>query len=285
MSINGSIVQSDTTLGTAATAVTTTRNLPSPSVTTTYNYVLKVYETTGTDRSASTLTSAIPVAITVTPLSGFSGPLSSALKVDGNGTTAADTTTDALAVDGTATASAVNTGAITVKLFDAAGVAMANADAALTLNAAITGPGYLSYTTANAPVASQCSATPTFGAALGRSIATTTADAVGTIYICADGNSGTSTITVSVTDGNGVTTQVGSVKTVTFFGSATALSVHAAIYTIGKSGGATTGATTASGARTNLGLGSIATKATISNADVDANAAIAFSKLNITFFV
>ena len=43
-----------------------------------------------------------------------------------------------------------------------------------------------------------------------------------------------------------------------------------------------TGATTASGARTNLGLGSIATKSTIADADVDANAAIAFSKLNIT---
>jgi hypothetical protein len=43
-----------------------------------------------------------------------------------------------------------------------------------------------------------------------------------------------------------------------------------------------TGATTASGARTNLGLGSIATKSTIADADVDASAAIAFSKLNIT---
>jgi hypothetical protein len=43
-----------------------------------------------------------------------------------------------------------------------------------------------------------------------------------------------------------------------------------------------TGATTASGARANLGLGSIATKSTIADADVDASAAIAFSKLNIT---
>jgi hypothetical protein len=43
-----------------------------------------------------------------------------------------------------------------------------------------------------------------------------------------------------------------------------------------------TGATTASGARTNLGLGSIATKSAIADADVDASAAIAFSKLNIS---
>jgi hypothetical protein len=43
-----------------------------------------------------------------------------------------------------------------------------------------------------------------------------------------------------------------------------------------------TGATTASAARTNLGLGSLAEKSIIANADVDASAAIAFSKLNIT---
>ncbi len=43
-----------------------------------------------------------------------------------------------------------------------------------------------------------------------------------------------------------------------------------------------TGATTAAGARTNLGLGSLATKSTIANADVASGAAIDFAKLNIT---
>ena len=43
-----------------------------------------------------------------------------------------------------------------------------------------------------------------------------------------------------------------------------------------------TGATTAVTARTNLGLGSLATNSSIANADVASNAAIAFSKLNIT---
>ena len=43
-----------------------------------------------------------------------------------------------------------------------------------------------------------------------------------------------------------------------------------------------TGATTATAARTNLGLGALATKSIIADADVDASAAIAFSKLNIT---
>ena len=43
-----------------------------------------------------------------------------------------------------------------------------------------------------------------------------------------------------------------------------------------------TGSTTASGARTNLGLGTIATKSTISDADVSSSAAIAYSKLNLT---
>jgi hypothetical protein len=51
--------------------------------------------------------------------------------------------------------------------------------------------------------------------------------------------------------------------------------------TIGISNGGT-GATTASDARTNLGLGALATKSTISNSDVIANAAIDFSKLSIT---
>jgi hypothetical protein len=43
-----------------------------------------------------------------------------------------------------------------------------------------------------------------------------------------------------------------------------------------------TGATTASAARTNLGLGTLATKSAIVNADVDASASIDFTKLNIT---
>jgi hypothetical protein len=43
-----------------------------------------------------------------------------------------------------------------------------------------------------------------------------------------------------------------------------------------------TGATTPAAARTNLGLGTLATNSSISNADVASGAAIAFSKLNIT---
>ena len=43
-----------------------------------------------------------------------------------------------------------------------------------------------------------------------------------------------------------------------------------------------TGANTAAGARTNLGLGSLATKSTIANSDVASGAAIEFAKLNIT---
>ncbi|MHA8096952.1 beta strand repeat-containing protein [Aquirufa antheringensis] len=43
-----------------------------------------------------------------------------------------------------------------------------------------------------------------------------------------------------------------------------------------------TGATTAADARTNLGLGSLATKSTIANADVASGASIDFAKLNIT---
>jgi len=246
LSLNGTIVASA-----IGDATITADNLTyTPAVAGTYSANIRVYNT-GTTRLAAVGTYDIPFTWKVLAASAFSSSLSSALKADGNAAgAAADTTTDALAVDGTATASTANTGYLTVKLFDAAGVAMTNGDAALTLTASITGPGYLRYVTANTTSASQCSTTPTFSSVIGRSLATTTVDAIGTIYICADGNAGTSTVSVSITNGDAVTTQVGSTKTVTFFGAATALSVHAANYTIGKSGGATTGATAAAAATT-----------------------------------
>jgi hypothetical protein len=258
MSINGVIVQSDTTLGTAATAVTTTRNLPTPATTTTYNYVLTVYETAGTTRAASTLTTAIPVAITVVAPSAFSASLSTAyLGGTSNIVTAAlDSTSEKVPASSTAAVGTVNAGVIGLSIFNAKGVAMANADAALTLNASVSGPGYVRFDAASTAAASgysasQCSATPSFnGTTIGRSISTTTVDAVGVITICADGNAGVATVTVSITDGAGVTAQVGTAKKVTFFGKATKLAVSAANYTIGKSGGATTGATTATSTTT-----------------------------------
>ena len=246
-SLNGTVVQS----ANADVALTTNNTVYTFAKAGTFAGVIRYYATAGT-RVSATATFNLPFTIIVTTASAFSAPLSSALIRGDNTAAVATTTTDALAVSGTA----VNTGtshvaALTISLFDAKGVAMANGDSALTLNASIAGPGYLNFVPADdAVVANKCLQSPTFAATLGRSIAPTTVDAVGTLYVCADGNAGVATVTVSITNGDGVTAQVGSVKTVTFFGAATALSVHAANYTIGKSGGAITGATAASSTTT-----------------------------------
>ena len=233
MSINGVIVQSDTTLGTAATAVTATRNLPSPTVTTTYNYVLTVYETAGTTRAASTLTTAIPVAITVVPLAGYSNSLSQAYIVSGNAGTIATSATDLLPVIVSKTAVTTNAGSILVNAFDSTNTAMV---APGTVTVTVTGAGALSSTfvnTTNTPTAGQCSATTN------ARVVTFTADAVNNIIICADGTAGTGVYTVTVTNAAGVTTTLAT-KTVTFFGAVSKI-VATPVFTIGKAGGGTTG--------------------------------------------
>ena len=237
MYIDGVIVQSDTTLGTAATAVTTTRNLPNPSVATTYNFNLKVYATAGTDRSASTLTADLPVAITVNPASGYSNALSTAYSIDGAGAAAADATSDLVALLATKTMATATRASVTISLKDAKNVAMASGN---TLTATMSGVGGLSSSLAitdNAPGAADCSATT-----VARSI-TGSADAVNTISLCSDGNAGKGTVTISVTNAAG-TTVVLATKDITFFGSAATLSVSAQPFKVLTAGGGVSGVIT-----------------------------------------
>jgi hypothetical protein len=131
---------------------------------------------------------------------------------------------------------------MTIALRDAAAVAMTSGN---TLSATVTGPGYVSWVSgADTPVASQCSVTPQYSGTLGRSITAQTADAVGTLYVCADGASGVSTIAITIADAAGVSQSL-STKTVTFFGAVTKLAATP-VFTIGTAGGATTGDATAS---------------------------------------
>ena len=254
LSLNGTIVESAVGDNSA-----TSNNLTyTPAKAGTYAANIRVY-TTASDRASATATYNLPFTWTVVAASGFSSSLSTAY-LGGQGgvvTSEIDSTSNAIPASASAAGTTVNAAAIGVKLFDAAGDAMANADAALTLKASITGPGYLKFdetqaNTATGYAAAQCAASqqPTFTAKIGRSIATTAVDAIGVIYVCADGTAGVSTITVSVTNADGVTAQVGTAKTVTFYGKATKLAVTAANYTIGKAGGATTGATTATSTTT-----------------------------------
>jgi hypothetical protein len=58
------------------------------------------------------------------------------------------------------------------------------------------------------------------------------------LYICADGVAGTSTVTVTLIDTvSGVSTQIGSTKTITFYGSPTKLELAKSVWTNIRSGG------------------------------------------------
>jgi len=101
MSIDGTVVQSDTTIGTNATAVTTTRNLPTVTANTTFAFNLRLYET-GTTRVAATTTVDLPVSITVVAPTAFSASTStSLLGAVGDFDGAADGKDDEIRVSGT----------------------------------------------------------------------------------------------------------------------------------------------------------------------------------------
>jgi len=185
------------------------------------------------------------VTMVVSAAAGFSNSLSTALIA--SGATTPTTTTDAIAVSGSKTAG-TKVGNIVTTLYKADGTATTSA-LGLTIAGQITGPGYLAY--GDNAAATACSATPTYSATVGRATTYANAASVGNWNICSDGTSGVSTITITVKDAAGVTTTLAT-KSVTFYGTAAALAIGASNFTIGKSGGATTGATSS------LGLGTTA---------------------------
>ena len=185
------------------------------------------------------------ISITVVAAATLSAGTSTAYIQQGNATTAATSTTDALAVSATKTAGTANSASITVSMNDSAGTAMASGN---TISVTVAGPGYVSWSTANTPSASQCSATPTYAATLGRSITSQAADAVGTLYVCADGAAGVSTISISIINADGVS-QALATKTVTFYGAVAKLTISEKNYTIGKAAGGDTGKYTTMGTR------------------------------------
>ena len=182
------------------------------------------------------------VTMTVTAPTKFSSSLSTAFIVsggadgaDGDAGTAA---TDAITASGSATAAALNRGAITATFKNGLGAAMTTGN---TLTAQITsGPGYLIVNNDDTIDGDECTATPTYGATTGRAISAFAVDGVATVYICADGTAGVATIKLSVT--NQLVTTEWATKTFTFYGAVRTLSVAAANYTIGVAGGDTTGA-------------------------------------------
>ena len=175
------------------------------------------------------------ISITVAAAPGLSAGTSSAFIIAGNGTTAPSSTTDALPIAASRDLAAANVAAIEVISKNTS-----NADyTSVTLSAAISGPGYLRFNSGDAaPVANQCSTTPTYSATVGRTITSQSADALGQLYVCADGSAGTSTVTVTLTDTvSTVSSQIGSTKTITFYGAVAKLELAKSVWTNIRSGG------------------------------------------------
>jgi trimeric autotransporter adhesin len=156
------------------------------------------------------------VSITVAAAATYSSALSTMHSVTGNGTAAATSTTNAVALLATATRATATRAAITVTLRDSANATMASGN---TLTAVMTGVGGFGSTTvtADTPGATDCSATTV------ERVKTLAADAVNTLTLCSDGNSGVGTVTVSITNAAGVTTVLGT-KTITYYGTVATLS-------------------------------------------------------------
>ena len=147
MSIDGTVVQSDTTIGTNATAATTTRNLPTVTANTTYAFNLRLYET-GSNRVSATTTVDLPVSITVVAPTAFSTSTSTSLlgavgdfdgAADGKddevrvlGTTAgADAASIQVAIKNTSGTAYTGGGTLDVQVISGPGLVNAQADAAV----------------------------------------------------------------------------------------------------------------------------------------------------------
>jgi hypothetical protein len=175
--------------------------------------------------------------------STYSNSFSTALMAAGSSDTPTSTT-NALAVSASKTASTAEAAVIRVNLKDSANADMASGN---TISATVTGPGYVTWDTDDGVAEiTSCAAEPSYSAVIGRSITAQSADALGYLAVCADGTTGTSTITINIKNAAGVTTLL-STKTVTFYGSVASLSLHKTNFTIGKSGGARTGSATGAG--------------------------------------
>jgi hypothetical protein len=161
------------------------------------------------------------ISITVAAAPGLSAGTSSAFIIAGNGTDAPSSTTDALPIE--------------VLSKNSSNAAYSS----VTLSATLTGPGYLDWRSGDAdPVAGRCSATPTYSATISRAISAQTADDEGQLYVCAAGDAGTATVTVTLTDTvSGISAQIGSTKTITFYGSVAKLELVKSVWTNIRAGG------------------------------------------------
>jgi len=237
MSINGVVVQTDNPAAAATTATTVSRTLPTPSVTTTYAYSLKVYANltpaTAGARNNATMVSDIPVSITVVAPTAFSGSTSSAFV--GASTLSGANAQALTADDEIRVGKAINTdGAmIGVQLKNTSGTAYTGGG---TLDVqVISGPGLVRAIASTEAYATQGDATvraSTLAIAAGTSAAN--------IAVTADGTSGKSQIQIRLLDATtGASLGTIGTKTVYFYGSPSTVTVAQAFKYIAGDGAAT----------------------------------------------
>jgi hypothetical protein len=207
ISIDGTVVQSDTTIGTNATAVTATRNLPTVTADTTYAFNLRLYETADTRANADTVVD-LPVSITVIAPTGFSAATStSILGVAGDFNGAADGKDDEVRVLGTTAGG--DAASIQVQLNNTSGTAFQGGG---TLDVqVISGPGLVNAQADNAAYADGTARSDTEVLAAGTSAAR--------VSVTADGTVGTSKIRIRLMNtSTGAELGVIAEETVYFYG-------------------------------------------------------------------
>ena len=203
-------------------------------------YVLRVWHDAATAGTLNFNEMFKDITLTVTAPAAISASLSTAYQTLTTGA-AADSTTDKVPARVVKTLGTTAAAAITVTLRDSANAVITAADA-ITLGATVSGDaggvGATIATAATTTFANQCPGTQPV-----RVATSITYTDVAQIYFCASNQSGTSTITITATDADGVVTTIGS-ETISYYGAVASLSVTP-VHSIIRAAGGTTGDATA----------------------------------------
>ncbi len=239
----------DATTATDATAITAsaTACIVSYSFTPekTGTYVVTVFNDSDNDGTFDAAEVSQTLSITVAAAATYSNSLSTAYIFVGSTATAPTSTTTSAqnsvtAAKGGADATNDNAAAIDLVIKDSSNNALATGN---TMTAEISGPGYLRWV--NEVVdADNCATAPSFGADLGRSLGARAIDAQSALYVCADGSSGTATVTIKVTDEN-LVTQTLATRTIVFFGAVSKITATGVLTVARVAGASATGTSVA----------------------------------------
>ena len=192
-------------------------------------YTLTVWNDPATVGTVDATETRQTIDIVVAAAAGYSNSLSTLLA--GTGAAYATSTTDALPIAASKT-TGTQAANIRVGLVDSSGVAYTGE----TVTASVAGPGLLGQAQSNAGGTDSDTTSGTL-----RSTTVVAANGFASVTVWPDGTSGTSVVTISVTDKvSGATTTLGS-KSITFYGSVAKLT-NTATYTIAPSGGGYLGA-------------------------------------------